>query len=64
MFLRAQDGQLLRDDRLVDAEGVLELLDRPLAARERLEDADADRVGEGPEELGLERLQLGDGHLR
>jgi hypothetical protein len=56
--LRAQDGELLRDDGLFEVERLLQFLDAALAAHECLEDADAHRVGECPEEFGLECLKV------
>src|SRR3990167_2615673 len=56
--LAAQHGELGGHGRLVEVEGGLELLYAPLAPAQGLEDADADRVREGLEELRLERLQL------
>mgnify|MGYP001488429963 CR=1 FL=1 len=43
---------------LVDREGLLELVYAPATPDENLEDSDADRVGEGFEELRLEDLEL------
>ena len=55
----AQSRELLRDDRLIDAERPLQILHAGLAAGdEHFEQPDADRVRERPEELGLEGLQL------
>src|SRR5262249_11800336 len=54
----AQHGELLRDDRLSEGERLLQLLDGAAAAHEDLEDPDARGMGEGAEELRLERLQL------
>src|SRR3989338_6111999 len=56
--LAAQHGELGGHGRLVEVEGGLELLYAPLAPAQGLEDADADRVREGLEELRLERLPL------
>ena len=44
----AQHAQLLRHDRLLDAERVLELLDAAFTAHQELENPDADRVGQAP----------------
>jgi hypothetical protein len=55
---RAQDGKLLRDDRLVDTQGFLQLLDAPLPGDQQLQNPDSDRVSESPEERSLECLQF------
>ena len=56
---RAQPRELLRHDRLIDVERPLEVLDAALGRRHQdLEQADANRVGQGPEEFRLEGLQL------
>ena len=47
---------MLGDDRLVEREGVLQLLDGPLALDEPLEDADARGMGEGAEEVAFHGL--------
>src|SRR5215510_14049055 len=54
--LAAEDGELLRDHGLIEAQHTLELADRPLAGPEPLEDPDPGRVGEGLEELRLELM--------
>src|SRR5262245_54970567 len=54
----AQRGEMLGDGGLIQLERVLQLLHRPLLRGQQLEDADARRMPEGPEEIGLERLQL------
>jgi hypothetical protein len=51
---------VLRDDGLLEPERLLQFLDGALAAGEDFEDADPDRVGEGAEELRLERLEMRD----
>jgi hypothetical protein len=56
--LRSQDGELLRNHRLIDVEDPLQLVDAALALEQHLEDLDADRVGQRAEEFGLETLQL------
>ncbi len=64
LFLRgddaavAQHGELLGDERLVERQGVLQLLHRASARREDLEDSDAGGMGEGAEEPRLEHLEL------
>src|SRR6266542_5660802 len=57
--LGPQHGELLGDGGLVDTEGLLELVNAPLARDEDLEDPDADRVRESLEEFRLEGLELG-----
>jgi len=53
----AQPCQLLRDNRLVDPECLLQLLDARLSSvHEHLEQADTDRVRERPKKLGFESL--------
>src|SRR5581483_9133698 len=54
----AQDGELLGDHRLLDLEGVLQLLHGAIRTHQQFENADADRMRQGLEEGGLERLQL------
>src|SRR5262245_8690874 len=56
--LRAQRRELLRDDGLLEAEGVLQILHRALALDEALEDADARGMRERSKEFGFDRLQL------
>lgn len=56
--VRAQDRQLLRDDRLLHAEGFLQFLDVLLAVHEELENPNANGVSERPEECGFERLKF------
>ena len=54
----AQDRQLLRHDGLLDAQRVPQLLDVLLALDEEFEDPDANRMGQGSEEGGLEGLEF------
>jgi hypothetical protein len=56
--LRSQHRQLLRDDRLVDLQELLQLLNAALALEQPLEDFDSDWVRERPKELRLEALEL------
>ena len=56
--LAAQHRELLGDERLVERERLLELLDAALARGEHLEDTYPNRVREGAEELRLEHLQV------
>src|SRR5438034_5687193 len=61
--LRSQDRKLLRDDRLLETERVLQVLDASFTGDEDLEDPDPDRMGQRLEELGLESLEVaGRGH--
>jgi len=53
-----QDGQLLRDDGLVERELLLEFLHRPVAAHQHLQNANARGVRQRPKKLRLESLQL------
>jgi hypothetical protein len=53
-----EDGQLLRDDRLLERKFVLEFLHRSPASHERLQDSDTRRVRQGAKELRFEVLQL------
>jgi hypothetical protein len=55
---RAENGELLRDHRLVDTQSFLQLLDASLPGDQQLQNPDPDRVSEGPEERGLECLQF------
>src|SRR6266540_1910924 len=55
--LIAKDRELLRHDWLFDVQRGLKLLDGPFTRREQFEDADARRVGERAEEIGLHDLQ-------
>ncbi len=57
----AKDGEVLGDGGGVDVELGLELADGELAAAEELQDVDADGVGEGLEEVGLEEAEGGAG---
>jgi len=61
--LVAEHSQLLRHDWLHEAERVLQLLHCAIAAHQDFENLDADRVREGPEEPGFERLQRAGGHV-
>src|SRR5262249_59625646 len=61
--LGPEHGELLGDRGLIEAERGLELLHAALAMTEDLEDANAKRVGERLEELGLEGLKV-DGRPR
>ena len=54
-----QDGELRGHRGLVEVERGLELVHVPPARAQELEDAHAERVGEGLEEVRLEGLQLG-----
>src|SRR6185369_13550699 len=51
--LRAQAGQVLRDDRLVELQRLLQLLHASAAVAKNLQDAYADGVPEGLEEVRL-----------
>ena len=53
--------ELLGHDGLRDFQRMLELLHGAIAAPEDLQDANAERVGQGSKELGLERLQTPNG---
>jgi len=53
-----QNRQLLRNDRLLHAEGLLQFLNVPLPAHQELENPNANRVSERPEERGFERLKF------
>jgi len=53
-----EHGQLLRDDRLVQRQCLLQFLDGAPASDEDLQHPDPGGMGEGTEELRLERLQL------
>src|SRR6185436_4218141 len=53
-----QGRQMLRDDRLVKAERVLQVLNGTFTRREQFEDAYTRRVSQGAEQVGLERLEL------
>ena len=55
---RTKNGKLLGHDRLVDAQRFLQFLDAFLAVDHQLQNPDPDRVSEGPEECGLERLEF------
>ena len=55
---RAQDGELLRHDRLVDAKHLLQFLHAFFALAQHLENADPHRVREGSKEGRFERLQF------
>src|SRR5688572_16286578 len=54
----AQDGELLRHDRLVDAEYFLQFLHAHFALAQHLENADSHRMCQGPKEGRLERLKF------
>ena len=54
----AKDGELLRDEGLVEVQELLELVDGVAAPAEDLEQPDAHGVGERAEEAGLEDLQI------
>src|SRR5687767_663617 len=56
--LGAQDRQMLRDDRLIEGERLLQLLHALLAMAEDLENADPGGVAERLEEVRLQGLQL------
>jgi len=56
--VRAKNRQLLRDDRLLDTECFLELLDVPVAVHEQFENVNAKRMRERSEERGLECLKF------
>ena len=56
--LIAEHGQLLRHDRLLERQRVLELVDRPTPLNQHLEDADPNGMRQRAEEAGLERLEL------
>ena len=65
-IVRAQDGQLLRDYRLLESESGLQLLDVFLPVQQQFQNPNANRMSERPEERGFESLQFvgGDGrHL-
>jgi hypothetical protein len=53
-----EDGQLLRDDRLLECKFVLEFLHRSPASHERLQYSDPRRVRQGAKKLRFEALQL------
>ena len=55
----AERGQVLRHDRLIEIEGALEFLDRPLAGGEDLEDANPLGMCEGAKQLALDVLERG-----
>ena len=54
----AQDGQLLRRDRLVHAQCLLQLLDGATAAGQDLQDSDSHRMRERTKKIGFERLEF------
>ena len=56
--LVAEDGELLRHDRLVEFERLLQFLHGVITPDEDFENLDADRVRQGAEELGLEGPEL------
>src|SRR5262249_21324186 len=56
--LGSQARQVLGDDRLVELQGLLQFLHAAAPVAEDLENAHANRVPEGLEELRLQRLQL------
>ena len=59
-----QDRQLLRDDGLLHAKRVFQLLDVLLALDQQLENPNSNGVSERPEERSLERLEVvGDGDV-
>ena len=53
-----QHGELLRYDRLLDTQRVLQFLNSLLSIHQELEDLDPHRMRERPEERCLERLKL------
>jgi hypothetical protein len=55
---RAEDGKLLRHDRLIDTKQILQLLNAFLALHEHFENPDPDRVRERSKESSFERLEL------
>jgi hypothetical protein len=57
-LVRPQHRKMLGHARLVETERGLQLLHRTVSLDQELDDPDADRVGEGLEEAGLERLEL------
>lgn len=56
--LVAEDGELLRHDRLSDRQRVLQLLNGPPAAHEDLEEADSRGMRQRAEEARFEELEL------
>src|SRR5262249_31080791 len=58
--IRAQHREVLRDAGLIQAHGALELLHRPGALHEELDQPDPDRMRERLEESRLERLEIAD----
>ena len=61
--LVAQHSQLLGDERLIQRQEVLQLLDRAAPADEDFEQADARGMGERAEEARLEGLQIPGGRV-
>jgi hypothetical protein len=55
---RPHHAEPLRDDRLAETERVLQLVHTLLAGDEDLDDADPARVGQRPEERGIEGLEI------
>jgi hypothetical protein len=53
-----EHGQLLRDDRLIEHQCLLQFLHRPSASHEDLQHADPDWVGQRAKEPRLEYLEL------
>ena len=58
--LVAEHRELLRDDRLIEGQRVLQLLNGASAADEDFQDSDPNRMRQRPEELGFEDLQFAD----
>src|SRR5215470_1205297 len=56
--LGSQAGQMLRDDRLVELQGLLQFLHAAAAVAEDFQDSNANGMAERLEELCFERLQL------
>src|SRR2546425_4657701 len=55
--LGAQHGELLGHGGLIGTQGLLKILDAAVPHDEGFQDANAERVGQGLEEFGLERLE-------
>ena len=56
--VRSQHGQLLRHDRLIETEDLLQFLHGAVALDEPFQDANPHRVCQGAKEAGLEDLQI------